>query len=190
MSLYPQNNECGEPDQPEFPFYNAHKAEQALVDSKYKREFCKNFADSRKCTFDFRCRFAHGLSDLVNFKNAEALRLIPLYRRLNCQPFVSNGFCPKGSECEFRHPPIENKEFSKFNEKRLQARMTFKRISFFKSMLRPDLDETQSTTISIASLASDSSKGTTQENVQSLKHSSQSKRTSRLSQLINNAAEN
>lgn len=46
-------------------FYQIHKAQQAMIDPKYKTELCKSFIAKGMCRYKYKCRFAHGVSDLM-----------------------------------------------------------------------------------------------------------------------------
>jgi len=49
--------------------YNNYKNEQAKCDIKYKKELCYNFIKRGNCKYNFRCRFAHGIDDLITEKD-------------------------------------------------------------------------------------------------------------------------
>lgn len=50
-------------------FYQIHKAQQAMIDPKYKTELCKSFIAKGMCRYKYKCRFAHGVSDLMKKGN-------------------------------------------------------------------------------------------------------------------------
>ena len=53
------------PTQEEY-LYQIYKCQQALIDQKYKTELCKSFISEGFCRYQFKCRFAHGIHDLIN----------------------------------------------------------------------------------------------------------------------------
>lgn len=56
--------------QQEQVFYCFYKQQQALVDPKYKTELCKTYISTKNCRYGLRCRFAHGIQDLMSNSNA------------------------------------------------------------------------------------------------------------------------
>ena len=84
------------------PFFQESKSfrnEQSavVVDPKYKTELCKKFAESGKCPYGNKCRFAHGRRELVvKMKNSN-------YKKKDCKTFSESGFCPYGERCSFKH---------------------------------------------------------------------------------------
>ena len=46
--------------------YIVYKQVQASQDEKYKRELCYNFINKGCCKYNFKCRFAHGIEDLIS----------------------------------------------------------------------------------------------------------------------------
>lgn len=53
------------PNQEEY-LYQIYKCQQALLDQKYKTELCKSFISEGFCRYQLKCRFAHGIHDLIN----------------------------------------------------------------------------------------------------------------------------
>ncbi len=49
--------------------YINYKNEQTKSDNKYKKELCYNFIKRGNCKYNFRCRFAHGIDDLITEKD-------------------------------------------------------------------------------------------------------------------------
>ena len=49
----------------EVKWYLMYKVQQALKDPKYKTELCKSYISQGFCKYDKKCRFAHGLDDLM-----------------------------------------------------------------------------------------------------------------------------
>ena len=45
--------------------YETYKQKEALKDKNYKREVCNNYIQQGFCTYGIKCRFAHGLCDLI-----------------------------------------------------------------------------------------------------------------------------
>lgn len=46
--------------------YILYKQLQSNQDEKYKRELCYNFINKGVCKYNFKCRFAHGIDDLIS----------------------------------------------------------------------------------------------------------------------------
>ena len=46
--------------------YILYKQIQSSQDEKYKRELCYNFINKGVCKYNFKCRFAHGIDDLIS----------------------------------------------------------------------------------------------------------------------------
>lgn len=46
--------------------YQMYRYQQALLDPKYKTELCKSFISEGFCRYRYKCRFAHGLQDLIS----------------------------------------------------------------------------------------------------------------------------
>ena len=74
---------------------------------KYKTEICKNFMIHKKCKFEDRCCFAHGLHEL-----REKSSLNNSYKLKVCKNYQQNGFCRYGQRCQYVH--LKNNEI--FNE--------------------------------------------------------------------------
>lgn len=53
------------PNQEEY-LYQIYKCQQSLLDQKYKTELCKSFISEGFCRYQLKCRFAHGIHDLIN----------------------------------------------------------------------------------------------------------------------------
>lgn len=45
--------------------YETYKQKEALKDKNYKREVCNNYIQQGFCPYGIKCRFAHGLCDLI-----------------------------------------------------------------------------------------------------------------------------
>ena len=63
-----------------------------------KVELCKNFIASGCCPYGAKCRFAHGLKELL--QNSE---LNSNFRTKNCKAFFLTGECKYGDRCNFKH---------------------------------------------------------------------------------------
>lgn len=72
--------------------YKIYRFQQALLDPKYKTELCKSFISEGFCRYRYKCRFGHGLQDLMS-KNNNKLN--------NC--------------CEKQTPKVISKDTSKEN---------------------------------------------------------------------------
>ena len=71
--------------------------EEKKNDPKYKTELCKSFMETNFCVYGNKCRFAHGLKELVVKKQ------INHYKQKTCNSFFNKGYCPYGSRCNFKH---------------------------------------------------------------------------------------
>lgn len=76
--------------------YQNYRTQQAAVDPKYKRELCKKYITEGRCNYFYKCRFAHGVSDLLS-KNRE------VKSKAECPSFSKVGFCKYGDKCELTH---------------------------------------------------------------------------------------
>lgn len=54
-------------------FYQIHRAQQAMIDPKYKTELCKSFIAKGMCRYKYKCRFAHGINDLMKKPNDKVI---------------------------------------------------------------------------------------------------------------------
>ena len=76
----------------------------SISDPKYKTELCQKFADTGKCPYGSKCRFAHGKKELISkTQNSN-------YKKKPCKTFTESGFCPYGSRCSFKHDERSLKE--------------------------------------------------------------------------------
>ena len=71
--------------------------EENKFDPKYKTELCKKFQNTGKCPYGFKCRFAHGIEELIIM--SKGLN----YKKKPCKTFNEKGYCHYGSRCSFRH---------------------------------------------------------------------------------------
>jgi len=71
--------------------------EERRNDPKYKTELCKSFMETNFCVYGNKCRFAHGMGELVSKKP------INKYKQKLCNSFFKNGYCPYGNRCNFKH---------------------------------------------------------------------------------------
>lgn len=65
---------------------------------KMKVQLCRNFIASGYCPYGGKCRFAHGLKQLL--QNSE---LSSNFRTKNCKAFYVGGECRYGDRCNFKH---------------------------------------------------------------------------------------
>jgi hypothetical protein len=63
-----------------------------------KVELCKNYLSNRVCPYKQRCKFAHGLEELL--QNNE---LSHNFRTKKCKVFYDKKYCKFGERCNFRH---------------------------------------------------------------------------------------
>lgn len=66
--------------------------------AKMKVELCRNFIAMNSCPYGSKCRFAHGLKELL--QNSE---LNSNFRTKNCKAFYVGGECKYGDRCNFKH---------------------------------------------------------------------------------------
>lgn len=45
--------------------YYEYKTLQSQIDPKYKKELCNNFITTGNCKYNLKCRFAHGINDVI-----------------------------------------------------------------------------------------------------------------------------
>lgn len=83
--------------------YEEFKNKETLIDPRYKTELCKSFINFSKCKYGYRCRFAHGLNDLISKKRK-------VKSSAECQAFVIVGFCKYGEKCELTHPEMQESD--------------------------------------------------------------------------------
>lgn len=76
--------------------YQAYRTQQAAIDPKYKSELCKKFITEGRCNYFFKCRFAHGVSDLL-------VKSRDVKSKAECPSFSKVGFCKYGTKCELTH---------------------------------------------------------------------------------------
>lgn len=79
--------------------YEEYKNKEITIDSRYKTELCKNFICYNKCKYGYRCRFAHGLKDLV-------LKEKKVKSQAECMSFKEVGLCKYGDNCDLTHSEI------------------------------------------------------------------------------------
>jgi hypothetical protein len=70
-----------------------------IKDPKYKTEMCKNWERIGSCSYNIKCRFAHGKNELMS----KELEIDPNYKAKDCLNFFKYGFCYYGRRCCFRH---------------------------------------------------------------------------------------
>jgi tristetraprolin/butyrate response factor 1 len=63
----------------------------------YKTEVCRTFMATGKCEYEWRCQFAHGVSEL------RARDFDVKYKTKRCKNYHSTGFCRFSSRCKFIH---------------------------------------------------------------------------------------
>lgn len=108
--------------------YNMYKIQQALADPKYKKELCSNFITNGSCKYNYKCRFAHGINDLmgtlskskINYDTSDSQ-----YRQ-QCSNFFKHGVCLKGKNCNYSHRKLSGNSptsniFLQMSKKRLQV---------------------------------------------------------------------
>ena len=69
---------------------------------KFKTELCKKYSTIGYCNYGEKCKFAHGVHELVRLPTSEH------FRKKKCSKFWANGVCPYGLRCQFGHNHIEN----------------------------------------------------------------------------------
>ena len=69
--------------------------------AKHKTELCKNFSEAGKCPYGRKCRFAHGVNELIS---APALKT---FKKKRCNGFWQKGFCSYGIRCQFGHDEVK-----------------------------------------------------------------------------------
>ena len=74
------------PNQEEY-LYQIYKCQQALLDTKYKTELCKSFISEGFCRYQLKCRFAHGIHDLIN-KSRESSKKVSTEKEKNDQESI------------------------------------------------------------------------------------------------------
>lgn len=105
---------------------------------KYKTEMCKNWVEKGKCSYSVRCRFAHGLQELMK---PETEPEIQEYKSKPCISFHQNSYCPYGVRCLFIHEgrsmsEISTSYFSKslLLTEEAKSVVTFKRLPVFATL--------------------------------------------------------
>ena len=53
--------------------YYEYKTVQSQIDPKYKKELCNNFITTGNCKYNLKCRFAHGINDIVKKSSTDIL---------------------------------------------------------------------------------------------------------------------
>lgn len=69
--------------------------------SKLKTELCKTYSTLGYCYYGMRCKFAHGLEQLVKPEGKKNSR------RIKCNRFWKKGCCPYGTRCQFDHSEVK-----------------------------------------------------------------------------------
>jgi len=69
----------------------------------YKSILCNNFDELGECKYGSRCRFAHGMDELVKNKSNTRKR----YKTIKCRNFHNKGTCKYGKKCRFIHDETE-----------------------------------------------------------------------------------
>lgn len=119
--------------QQELLSYNMYKIQQACSDPKYKKELCSNFISNGNCKYSYKCRFAHGINDLMLSPSKSKTKPENNEKQLHqlCSSFFNSGFCLQGKNCTFSHR--KNSQESSFN---MTLRMTqfYKRLDVFKCL--------------------------------------------------------
>ena len=75
--------------------------------SMYKRELCKNWAESGFCRFGEKCQYAHGVDELSEEHHLYLMEQMKQpndkYKSQNCRAFYREKICMYGKRCHFRH---------------------------------------------------------------------------------------
>lgn len=71
--------------------------EQKRIDPKYKTELCNTFSELGRCNYGFKCRYAHGVEELVPKVTP------PYYKQRICKSFFEKGYCKYGKRCNYIH---------------------------------------------------------------------------------------
>ena len=66
--------------------------------SKLKVELCKNYLENKLCPYRERCKFAHGLEELLRNED-----LGHDFRTKKCKIFFDKKYCRFGERCNFKH---------------------------------------------------------------------------------------
>ena len=73
----------------------------------YKRELCKNWAETNFCRFGDKCQYAHGPEELSEdhhlYLQEQAKQPNDKYKSQNCRAFYREKLCMYGKRCHFRH---------------------------------------------------------------------------------------
>lgn len=88
--------DCMQFNQNDFYSYLMYRNQQSFMDPKYKTELCKTFITEGFCKYNLRCRFAHGLMDLIPKKKQ-------IKSSAECPSFSLVGFCQFGERCGMTH---------------------------------------------------------------------------------------
>jgi hypothetical protein len=140
--------------------YLRYKTQQAIQDQKYKTELCKSFITDGSCKYGMRCRFAHGLQDLLSKKR-------PIKSSAECPSFATIGFCQFGENCDLTHPNVireENYDEDKVLEREIKSYLkchlaiSNKRLNVFREIIEDNFNSSMST---------DSSKGLSEDEFRS-----------------------
>lgn len=67
-------------------------------EKKNKVQLCRQFFETRWCPYGERCKFAHGVSQLLTQREGTNK-----YKTRCCLNFKNKGFCIYGSRCNFIH---------------------------------------------------------------------------------------
>lgn len=76
--------------------YLIFRKNQSMIDPKYKTELCSKFISEGHCSYFSKCRFAHGISDLIAKQR-------DVKSKAECQSYSKTGFCKFGDKCELTH---------------------------------------------------------------------------------------
>lgn len=71
---------------------------QMFPRSKLKVELCRNFLENKLCPYRSRCKFAHGLEELLLNED-----LSQNFRTKKCKIFFDKKCCRFGERCNFKH---------------------------------------------------------------------------------------
>ena len=78
-------------------FHRVQEDKNPNTVQKYKTELCKTFQATGVCPYGLKCKFAHGLNELITKHQSQN------YKKKLCKSFHETGYCPYGIRCSFKH---------------------------------------------------------------------------------------
>ena len=85
-------------EEAEIYFGNVSNSGRLSDNLKYKTEMCKNWIETGTCSYEMKCKYAHGYVEIK-----DRLILNNKYRSKPCFEFHRNLYCPYGVRCLFYH---------------------------------------------------------------------------------------